>query len=267
MRGWIGAFVALLPVTTLGQYVGNPAGKARPLGAVHGFYHDSRGFAGIEGGYTNLDVDAKYNTTSDILREVSTFRESYFALYGGGNVHGFEVEAKIGGAFQDVEEKALTEHPFEDGGGVLVGAGARWGVSPVEFLRFGLGGQFLFTYNDGEAIVSDGFTVSLEDVDMEVYRGDLFTGLGLDLPLGADVTLSPYGGIGAQFIDGEISIESWSTCCWTYRERLGDFDEERIEFFFGGLDIHVRDEFRISVEGRGNGAGWAVTASVGWSFW
>jgi hypothetical protein len=259
----------LIPLSASGQYIGNPGGKAIPLGAVPRGFRGAHGFAGIEGGYMDLDVDAEYRVQSGpvtgLLRETSNLEESFFAVVGGAHTHGFEFEARIGGSFQDLHEGSLTRDPYEDGGGILVGAGARWGFSPVRPLRFGVGGQFSYTYSEGDAVVSSGASVFRDDVLLELWRGQLFTGLGLDIPAGKEVTVSPYLGFALEFVDGQLEIEQWDSF-FVYRERVGDFDEERIEVFFGGLDMHVTDEFRLGVEGRGNAAGWGAMASVGWRF-
>lgn len=252
----------------LGQYVGNPTGKARPLSLEAG--EEGGGFFGVEGGYTRTDVDADYDVVSGgslvLLQATSLMRESYFALYGGGYWRGFELEAKLGGSFQEIHEGALSADPFEDGGGILFGMGARWGYAPVEEFRVGFGGQFSYVFSEGDALVSTGSDLFREDIELELWRGEIFGGASLDLPVGPDVVLSPYAGVGAQFLDGEISIDKWDPYLWVLEEDLGDLEQDRYEFFFGGIDLHVRDEFRIGVEGRGNEAGWAVTASVGWRF-
>ena len=117
-----------------------------------------------------------------------------------------------------------------------------------------------------DAIVSSGPTVFREDIELEYWRGQLFTGLGVDLQAGTDVTISPYVGAGLEFIDGELEIERWLSCCHVFRERVGDLDEDRIELFFGGIDIFVTEQVRLGIEGRGNGAGWGVATSVSWRF-
>lgn len=255
-----------LPLCTFGQYIGHPAGKAFPLGVVHRGLSLAYGYAGVEGGYTDLDVDATYDTTSGVLREESKLEDSYFALYAGAHARGLEIEARIGGSFQNLGDTGLAEDPFEDGGGLLLGAGARWGFSPVEPLRIGFGGQFSYVYSEGDAVVSDGIRTYRRDIDLDLWRGQLFGGLGVDLPAGRDVTVSPYLGAGVEFLDADLEIRHWDSCCYTFREHLGDFDEDHLELFFGGVDVFFTEVVRLGVEGRGNGAGWGVAASIGWRF-
>jgi opacity protein-like surface antigen len=257
------SFVA--PITAFAQYIGHPAGKAIPLGVMRSRFGIGSGYAGFEAGYTDLDLEADYEVTGGFLRETSNLEESYFAVYGGGHTHGFELEARIGGAFQEIREHALTEDPYEDGGGVLVGGGARWGFSPASPFRLGLGGQFTYTYSEGDSYVSDGFTVFREDVELELWRGQLFAGCGVDLQAGREVTISPYLGAGLGFLDGELTIDSWDGPFY-YEEKVGDFDERNVGFVFGGIDIHAGRAFRVGVEGRGNGSGWVVAATIGWRF-
>ena len=265
------AFVAALGLSALcwGQYVGNPAGKACPLSLKAHKGRPTFGFFGIEGGRIDTDIEGSYDvitgTSPGFLKETSNFEESYFALYGGGHFKGFELEAKIGGSFQEIREGALSADPFEDGGGILIGAGARWGFAPVEGFRAGVGGQFSFVYAEGDALVSDGLALYREDIELELWRGELFTGVSLDLPVGPELVLSPYAGVGVQFLDGELTIDEpgpW----WYLEDEVADLDEDRTEFFFGGVDLHAGRNFRVGVEGRGNASGWVVTVSVGWRF-
>jgi hypothetical protein len=270
MRNVLTAVLMVAPLGAFGQYIGNPGGKAFPLGAVGRGFRVAHGFAGIEGGYVDQDVDAQYNAvTNGVPRVVSTtsrLQESYFALFGGTHIEGFELDARIGGSFQTIKEQSFTEDPYDDGGGLLIGASGRWGFSPVKPLRLGLGGQFSYTYSEGDAVVSDGGGSYREDIQLDLFRGQLFTGLGLDLAVGKGVTLSPYGGVAAEFLDADLEIKHYTSSCCYWREEVGDLDEDRIELFFGGLDLFVTDQFRAGVEGRGNGAGWGVTTSVSWRF-
>ncbi len=269
MRNVFVTLLLMAPLSAVGQHIGNPGGKAFPLGVVGEGFRVAYGYAGIEGGYLRQRVDSRYDVVADgvpgVLRETSTLQESYFAIFGGTHVHGFEVEGRVGGSFQDLHEGDLTEAPYDDGGGVLLGLSGRWGFSPVEPVRLGIGGQFMYSYSEGDAVVVDGDAAFREDIELELFRGQLFTGFGVDISVDADVTISPYVGVAADFIDGELNVEQSYSCCY-WREEVGDFDEDRVELFFGGVDVFVTELFRAGVEGRGNAAGWGVTTSLSWRF-
>ena len=213
-----------------------------------------------------MDLRSHYDTTDGVIREVSNLEEGYFAFYGGAHTNGFEIDAKIGGTFQELREKSLSSDPFEDGGGLIVGTSARWGYSPAYGFRFGLGGQFTYSYSEGRAYVSDDVgRIFRETLDLEFLRGQLFTGISFDLRPRRDVALSPYVGVGAEFIDGSLSIQTWDPW-YVYRREVGDLDEKRIPFGFAGLDLHFSRRFRIGIEGKGNDVGWQAAATVGVTF-
>jgi opacity protein-like surface antigen len=269
MKRALACAACVVPVLGFAQYIGNPAGKAIPLGVTQTAFALGTGYAALEGGYLTMDVEAAYDTTLGVIEETSTLEEGYFAVVVGGNIEGLEIEAKIGGSFQELQEDWFDEDPFSDGGGIMTGMGARYGFSPFYPFRFGLGGQFQFVYSEGDSYVSSGTFVSHEEIELLVWRAQLFGGVSADLQLGNEVTLSPYIGAGGEFMDGDITLDRYYGCpygCYWDVEEIGDIDEDAIEIFFGGVDLHLSEEFFLGVEGRGNNAGWVVGGHVGFRF-
>ena len=255
------------PAAVCGQYIGNPCGKAVPRGAPSYRATGACGLAGFDLGLGRFKVDADYDVVSGglfgTLRETSELRETYFAFSGGVNVEGFELEGRLGGTWIELREDLFTEDPFQDGAGVLVGLGLRYGFSPVEFLRLGLGGQFEYSYTEGDTRVSDGHSVWKEVMTLDLFRGQLFAGASLDLEAGRDLVFSPYAGGGLEFLKGELYLEDWHR--W-FDDEVADFDEKHVGFIFGGLDLHIGGRARIGLEARTNFDGWLAQVSLGIRF-
>jgi opacity protein-like surface antigen len=264
--------VVLAPALAWAQYIGNPAGKAVPRGAPDERHHEVCGFAGFDFGYGSYDVEGDYDVVTggnpERLHSVSQLKESYFAASIGGNFSGFEIEGRLGGAWIDIDDDQLTEDPLDDSGGVLAGMGARYGFSPCELLRLGLGGQFQYSYSEGDTMVSDGRYYWHEDTELDLFRGELFAGASLDLEASRDVTFSPYLGAGLEFISGELSVDVEDPYGWVwYEDDVGDIEEENVGFLFGGLDLHLGQRFRIGMEGRTDcEGGWLANMSFGVRF-
>ncbi len=261
--------VLAAPAVVCGQYIGNPCGKAVPFGAPGLRAPLVCGFAGLDIGCGRFDVDSEYDVMSGgipyDMHETSELRETYFALSAGCNLEGFEFEGQLGGTWIELREDAFTEDPFEDGGGMLVGFGARYGFSPCELLRLGLGGQLQYSYTEGETLVSDGLAVWDEDMALDLFRGQLFAGASLDLEAGRDLVLSPYAGAGLEFLSGELSLNDGHDW-YSFEDEVGDIEEDRVGFLFGGLDMHIGRRARIGLEGRTNFDGWLAQLSFGVSF-
>ncbi len=259
--------VVVAPSVVCAQYIGNPCGKAVPRGAPGHRPPAVCGFAGLDIGFGSFDVDADYEVVSGgvarTLRETSELRETYFAFSGGGNIEGFELEGRLGGTWIELRDDAFTEDPFQDGGGVLVGFGLRYGFSPAEFLRLGLGGQMEYSYTEGDTRVSDGVSVWKEDIELDLFRGQLFTGASLDLEAGRDLVFSPYAGAGLEFLSGELALDDWFS---PFDDEVADIEEKRVGFIFGGLDMHIGRRARIGLEARTNFDGWLAQVSFGIRF-
>lgn len=270
MRKLVIVLAVVAPLAAFGQYIGNPAGKAIPLGAPDERHHRTCGFAGLDIGYGSFDVDGDYDVVTDgfpgALHSTSDFRETYAAAYVGGNLFGFELEGRLGGTWIDIEDDALTSDPLDDSGGVLIGMGARYGVSPCELLRLGVGGQLQYSYSEGDTLVSDGYGLWREDVSLDLLRGQIFTGLSLDLEASRDFVCSPYAGAGLEFIAGDLTIDDYDDWDWD-EEEIGEIEEEHPGFLFGGVDLHLAQRIRVGVEGRTDcRGGWLAQASIGFRF-
>lgn len=259
----------LLPVLAMGQYIGNPAGKAVPLSLQYQPLNRPAPFASLDFGVDSFSLDAEYNVDSGatpyVLTEKSRLNQVSAAFSMGANIYGFEFDAKIGGFGQEIEEESLSADPLDDAGGALFGFGARWGFSPVKHLRLGLGGQFTYSWSKGDTYVRDGSNVWREEVEMDLYNTQLFTGASLDLVLGNACLLSPYVGLGLEFIRGDLSYHSWDWHGWE-ADRLADFDEDHVGFVFGGLDFHFDRRYKVGLEVRGKHSAASGFVSFGIKF-
>jgi opacity protein-like surface antigen len=263
--------VLVAPLAAFAQYIGNPAGKAIPRGAPDERYHDTCGFAGIDFGYGSFDVDGQYDVmTGDVPQTIHTtseLRESYVAASVGGNFFGFEIEGRLGGTWIDVQDEAFTADPVDDSDGMLVGMGTRYGFSPCDLLRLGVGGQIHYSYTEGDTLVSDGTDLWAEDVSLDLVRGQLFTGMSLDLEASRDLVFSPYVGAGLEFISGELNIDADPYGGDWFKQKVGKIKEEQIGFLFGGVDVHLAQHIRVGIEGRTDcDEGWFAQASIGFRF-
>ena len=255
-----------VPLVASAQYVGNPAGKTEPLGITQPQILFVRGMGGVEGGYHELDVKTRYDVKGGNIYEKSRLQEGYVAVTGSGHALGAELEAKVGITFPELKESAFAGDPFADGTGIIAGLGARWGFPIFSPVRLGLGGQFTYSDSSGNSGVPlESGGSSTESSNLTMWRGDLFTGLGVDLPFGRWSTIAPYLGAGIQLIDGKLKIKNWQSD-YVFNERMGTIKQDRLEFFFGGVDLFLGDNIRLGIEGRGNGNGAGVFANFCWRF-
>jgi len=259
--------VIIAPSIACGQYIGNPCGKVVPRGAPSERFPDVAPFIGLDFGFGRFDVEADYWLKGAGLRltekETSVLREGYFAFSAGCNINGLELEGRLGGTRIELREDYFD--PYEDGDGILTGFGVRYGFSPAEFVRLGIGGQMQYSHTDGEAVFRDDGYVLIQDMVLDLLRGQIFTGASLDLDAGPDLVFSPYAGAGLEFLYGEVSEDEWFD--WESFEEWGiDIEEKRVGFIFGGLDMHIGRRARIGLEARTNFDGWLAQVSFGIRF-
>ncbi len=264
-------FLLFVPATASAQYIGNPTGKTVPFGVEKNMFDKEAGFLEFDLGFSSQELDAEYEVTdgeggTTLLDETSRLNQGSFVVAGGGHLNGFEIEGKLGFIGQKLEEDRLDKDPLDDAYGILLGTSARWGFSPVRHLRLGLGGQLAFTWSQGDAYVSDSEGLWKEDVELSLFTGQLFTGASLDFQLSNSVVISPYLGAGLEFVAGELEYDTWDCCCCVYERDLADFDEEDIGMVFGGFDLHLSRQYRVSVEARGKESSGAVVVSMGFRF-
>lgn len=250
------AIVILTPLPALGQYIGNPTGKIKSLNLWADPFVERNvfGHAGFEGGFiSDWDFDFRDDVFGGTID--GQLDEPYGMFTGGAHLWGFEIEGKLGGIGQDVElDDDFPGGPsiFDDFGsaGFFTAASARFGVSPVYPLRLGGGAQIAYSF----AVDDIDFGFVEEDLELDLFRAQVFGGIGVDLRASDDVLFAPYAGIGGAFLDGELHVD---------HHDIGELSEDDALFFFGGCDLHLFRHLRLGVEGQvNNGPGWSVAASV-----